>query len=444
MKNTIPSVGLINQNVENAKKLGIAQLITEDDTLDGRYVTVDGKKMRNFGSCSYLGLEMDERMKAASIAALMQYGTQFSCSRAYLSIGLYRELEGLLEQMFERPVVVAPTTTLGHLSNIPVLIGANDAVILDHQVHSSVQTAVGLVKAKGVHVEMIRHNNMEMLENRIQKLEGQYDKVWYMADGIYSMYGDAAPLVELEELLNSYPNFYLYIDDAHGMSWTGNKGTGYVLSQMEFHPKMILITSLNKSFGAGGSAIVFPDEETKTLVRNCGSTLMFSGPIQPAMLGAAIASAKIHLSEEIHRLQKKLETRINCFTQTAEELDLLLLSDAPSPIFFIGVGKQEVGYELCHRMLQSGFYCNIAAFPSVPRNNTGIRMTLTNHHSMTDIYHLLNTMAAHLSDILNEQNTTKSAILRAFKIRRPTGKSAPITGRAVALNNKSTRRVANA
>lgn len=44
------------------------------------------------------------------------------------------------------------------------------------------------------------------------------------------MYGDAAPVKEIEKLLNKYDNFHLYIDDAHGMSWTGKNGCGYVRS----------------------------------------------------------------------------------------------------------------------------------------------------------------------------------------------------------------------
>ena len=42
-----------------------------------------------------------------------------------------------------------------------------------------------------------------------------------MADGIYSMYGDYAPIKELKALSIKYPQLHLYIDDVHGMSWIG-------------------------------------------------------------------------------------------------------------------------------------------------------------------------------------------------------------------------------
>ena len=61
---------------------------------------------------------------------------------------------------------------------------------------------------------------------------------------------------EIVELLNRYPNFYLYADDAHGMSIAGKNGSGVILNQVDFHPKMILATSLCKAYGAGGLSLI--------------------------------------------------------------------------------------------------------------------------------------------------------------------------------------------
>src|SRR6185312_3354095 len=192
----------------------------------------------NFGSCSYLGLEFDSRIKAGATEAIEKYGTQFSESRAYASLGLYKELENLLEKVFEAYCVITPTTTLGHIANIPVLIDDTDAIIMDQQVHNSVQTAVQIVKARGVHTELVRHNRMDLLETRIKELRSKHKKIWYMADGIYSMFGDCSPVDEIYSLMNQYPEFYYYVDDAHGMSIHGKYGRGFVLSNHDIHPKM--------------------------------------------------------------------------------------------------------------------------------------------------------------------------------------------------------------
>ncbi|MEL6650094.1 MAG: aminotransferase class I/II-fold pyridoxal phosphate-dependent enzyme [Bacteroidota bacterium] len=396
MTKTSQSLSIMEKSVGEAVKFGVAHLSTEDQQLDGRQIQLGGKKCINFGSCSYLGIELDPRMKNAAIQAVEQFGTQFSSSRAYVSLGLYEELEAHLEQMFRAPVIVSASTTLGHLSAIPVIVGDNDAIILDHQVHASVSMACQTLRAKGTHIEMVRHNNIQMLEARINKLKDQYDKIWYMADGVYSMYGDFAPMDELAFLLEKYEQLHLYIDDAHGIGWKGERGTGHVYSVFPRHERLYLIGSMAKSFGASGGIIVFPNQEMKRKVRICGGTMIFSGPLQPATIAAAIASAKIHLSEELPQLQQQLEQRINYFSHAVEERGLSLISESVSPIRFIHVGEPSVTYNLAARLKSMGLYVNIAVYPSVPFKQCGLRITLTNHLQYHDIDFLLDSIADQL------------------------------------------------
>lgn len=348
--------------------------------------------------------------------AIKKYGVILSSSRAYLSVHLYEELEHLLSQVFSYPVVVTPTTTLGHFSLMPTVVNSEDAIILDHQVHASVQFAANMVGGMGAHLEMIRHNRMDYLENRIKKLQSSYRKIWYMADGVYSMYGDTAPVAELKFLMDKYDSFHVYFDDAHGMSWMGKNGKGYVLSQILYHPKMVFITSLCKGFGTSGGAVVCYDDKIKELVRNCGGTMIFSGPLQPGNLGAAVKSAEIHLSKEINERQEALFYRIEYFKKKAIELNLPIVSKGETPIFFLGVGKPETASNLCKKIMTKGFFTCIAVYPSVPYNHAGIRIMLNLHHSMEDIDTLLDTLSKDFLKILEYENTTIESIFDSFNI----------------------------
>ena len=292
-------VNILDQVINMGKDHGIVQNHTKNEQLEGRMIHICGQEMINFGSCSYLGLELHPELIKATQEAAANFGTQFSSSRMYASVGLYETLENELSEMYGQPVMVTASTTLGHMSAIPVLVSDNDAVIMDMQVHSSVQMAAQLLKARGISVSVIRHNDMERLESKIVELKAKHDKVWYFADGIYSMYGDCAPFTELERLLDKYEKFNLYIDDAHGMSWTGENGVGMVRREMAHHERMVMTISLNKSFAAAGGAVIFANQEQMDLVRNCGGTMIFSGPVQPPMLGAAIASVRLHRSGAI-------------------------------------------------------------------------------------------------------------------------------------------------
>src|SRR5580698_5447539 len=129
MSKSVSFYETIDQIISYGVQKEILHLYTEDQAFSGNYIQLKGKPVVNFGSCSYLGLEFDPRLKEASKEAIDRFGTQFSESRAYVSIHLYQELEEAFLEIFGQPIIIVPTTTLGHLSNLPVLIQDEDAII---------------------------------------------------------------------------------------------------------------------------------------------------------------------------------------------------------------------------------------------------------------------------------------------------------------------------
>lgn len=407
-------IDMVDEIITDAVDRGIVQLNTEDDVFCGRIITISGKELINFGSCSYLGLELTPQLKDGAIDAINRFGTQYSSSRAFVSSGQYLQLESLLEDIFSNTAIATATTTLGHISAIPVLIEDGDAVILDQQVHASVQTATQLLKPRGIHVGVIAHNNLGHLRKKLKALKNSHNRIWYMIDGVYSMYGDVAPLPELLNLLDEYEQLYLYCDDAHGMSWAGENGQGYALSQVSQHPKMVVATSMNKAFASAGGVLIFPNKEWARKVRTCGGTMIFSGPIQPPMLGAAIASAKLHLSRDFSILQKSLSDNIEYTNRLLKFKGLPLCSESVSPIFFIGAGLPRVAYNIVKRMLNEGYYMNAAAFPAVAVRRGGVRFTITALLTKSDITSMVETLAYHYPLALIDEGTSLQEVSQIF------------------------------
>jgi len=420
----------IYQVMELGLRNNIIQNHTEDAQINGSAVTLDGREMINFGSCAYLGIEYHPALKQGTIDATQKQGTQFSSSRTYISLGLVKELETELGKIFDKPLIITPSTTMGHLAAMPVIVGDDDAVILDIQVHSSVQMASQLLKARGVNISIIRHNDMDALEKKVKGLREKYKKIWYMADGVYSMYGDYAPLEQITALMDRFPEFHLYIDDAHGMGWAGRNGMGYVRSQIDHHPRMVMATSLNKSFSAAGGCIIFPNREMHNKVLLCGPTLIFSGPIQPPMLGAALASAKLHQSPEIVERQQKLAELTRYMNQKLRENGIPQVVENDSPIFFIPVGLPRVVTSLVRKLKDDGFWINPAAFPAVPMKRGGLRFMMNCHLTKADIDRLAEHILEHYHDMLAEEGITEKEIARNFAIQafklKATAKAAKI------------------
>ncbi|PKD17649.1 aminotransferase class I/II [Salegentibacter salinarum] len=431
----------VDEVVTNATNAGIIHLHAEGRELNGRRITINGKPSYHFGTTGYLGLEQDKRLKLAAINAIEKYGTQFPLSKTYISHPLYAPLEEKIFQMYQHPILITKNSTLGHLAVIPTAVRAGDAVILDHQVHWSVQSATEVLKSKGVTVRMIRHSNMDMLEHYIKDLRNKANKIWYMADGVYSMYGDFAPLHDLMELSKKYAQLHLYIDDVHGMSWKGKNGSGYVMSVLKDLPQNILLFgTLSKTFGASGAILVCPDKKLHKKIKNFGGPLTFSAQLEPASVAAATASADIHLSPEIYDLQSDLERKINYFNHLLELSDLPLVHKNASPVFYIGTGLPATGYNFVSKMMNAGFFVNLGLFPAVPVKNTGVRITISRHNELKDIQALVDSMSYYFPLAMEETHTDLTRIYKSFGIQE-TEKNNTIGTQVEELNLESTETI---
>ena len=112
MQRTAKHLDTLDIMLTEAVKRGLLHHGAEDQQLDGRSLQLQGRQLLNFGSCSYLGLELDTRLKDGVIEAVERYGTQFSSSRAYVSAPQYEGLEELLRSLFgSKHVLATPSTT---------------------------------------------------------------------------------------------------------------------------------------------------------------------------------------------------------------------------------------------------------------------------------------------------------------------------------------------
>ncbi|WP_306014161.1 MULTISPECIES: aminotransferase class I/II-fold pyridoxal phosphate-dependent enzyme [unclassified Allomuricauda] len=418
----------VHEVFTDAKQAGVLHLYAGGDSLSGRTIKVKGRDLYHFGTTGYLGLEQDARLKEAAIGAIERYGTQFPLSKSYISHPLYARLEEAVGRMYAQPVVITKNSTLGHMGVIPSAVDDDDVIILDHQVHWSVQNAAKMLKTRSVPIEMIRHNHLGMLEDKIKKYRHTKQRIWYMADGIYSMYGDYAPIAELMALSKTYPQLHFYFDDVHGMSWIGRHGTGYVLDQMgELPENVLLFGTLSKTFGASGAVLACSNAKLYDKIKTFGGPLTFSAQLEPASVAAAVASAQIHLSPEIYELQEELRQRIDYFNQCLESTQLPLIDSNASPVFYIGTGMPKTGYDFVNRLMGEGFFVNLGIFPAVPVKNTGVRITISRHNEKAEIKALVDAMAYHFPKSLEATGTSSERVFHAFKLEPKTreGHSAP-------------------
>ena len=381
---------------------GIIHRRIEDDSLDGAIITIDGRPLVNFSSCAYLALNRDDRLKKAAVDAVQRYGTSYSSSPTYTALPMYDTLEDQLRRITGGSVVIAQTTTLAHIAALPIMVGPEDLVLIDAQTHDSVHLATQNLRGNGVRVATVPHNDVDALVQRLESSVSEHRHVWYLADGVYSMHGDVAPVKEVAALQERFDNLYTYYDDAHGFGWQGESGRGHVLNETPLNDRMVVAAGFAKSFGSVGAVLAFGDPATARRVRLVGGPLTFSGPIPPPDLGAVVESASIHLSPEHAERQARFLGEIAWVRSEIVRRRLPVASLATSPIWFIRVGSPSRVAEMIVRLMTDGFYLNAAAFPAVPLGDGGIRFAQTLHNTREQVEGLLDAIERHLPEVVPE------------------------------------------
>ena len=344
---------------------------------DGRQRTLaDGREFVNMSSYSYLGLDTHpELVRAASEAVLTAGALNTSTSRMRLRFGALRDAEDALSELWDVEAVTVNSCAAAAWASLPLVASGlfTDDVpplmVFDKNAHFCLNAMKPNV-ADEAEVTTVAHNDVEALE----QLCKQHPQVAYVADGVYST-GGQAPIAELLRLQEKYGLFLLF-DEAHGTSTIGENGRGVVLETMgAINDRTLIITSLNKGFGASGGAIFLgprgSDQRRATAIRN-GGPLMWSQRINTAGLGAVLASVELHRTTELKELQTRLQENIDLFDSlvpTGERGDGL-------PIRFFSVGSEDGTVRLAQGLLEHGYYASPIFFPIIGRGKAGLRLML--------------------------------------------------------------------
>lgn len=363
-------------------------------------ITKERGELIDFINCSYLGLEVDSRIIQSAMDIIDKWGIYFSSSRIRLRIEEIDVLDQTLSKVFASyNIATFSNLTSCHSGVLPLIasglvpkIQFKKAPIffIDKRAHATMQASRDTLACYGK-VIRIDFENLDTLEKSIRKYSTTGDTPVLITDGIYSM-GGILPVKPILSFLNKYGGF-LYVDDAHGISSNGNNGCGYALSQMNFqnNPQVILTGSLSKGFGVfGGFAGFYYKESLDYIKRNCIS-YTFSGPLPPATIGAAIASAGLHLDGTVNILQQKLHVHLKSFDE-AIPITINRNAFTNSPIRTIEVGDETLTILIGQKLFENNIACNVAVYPVVAKSKGILRFAFSAIHTAEQIQFLIKTL----------------------------------------------------
>src|SRR5262249_49054027 len=145
------------------------------DEMDAhRGMVVNGHRVVNFGSDSFLGLDQDPRVKEAVVRGVAKWGTHNGASRAFSSVRANADAEARLPAWLgPEAALIYPSVTLANMGAVPGLVGRRDLLVVDEQAHNSIQEGAKIAKASGVRVLSFSHCDPLDLE-QVLRMAGEY------------------------------------------------------------------------------------------------------------------------------------------------------------------------------------------------------------------------------------------------------------------------------
>ncbi len=357
-------------------------LRTADDQKD-RQVWIDGRWMTDFASCNYLGLDLHDEVIEAIEPALRRWGVHPSWTRAVASPAPYRQLESALAGLIgASDTVVFPALTLLHLSVLPVLATPAGTILIDRAAHQSLQQAAELAAGRGTTVTAFDHGDLAELD-RLLATEAGGPRV-IVVDGVYSMSGRPAALIELSELAKRH-DAVIYVDDAHGFgilgenpteqSPYGQRGNGVVKYFGLDYERIVYCAGLSKAYSSMGAFVtVRTPAERRQLEKS--ATLVFSGPIPTASLASALAGLAVNdKSGDVTRARlRRLTGRL---VAGIRALGFDYDNEYDFPIVNLTIGSIARAREAATILWDHGLLVTPSIYPAVPLDACGIRFTVT-------------------------------------------------------------------
>uniref|UniRef100_UPI00160247DF aminotransferase class I/II-fold pyridoxal phosphate-dependent enzyme n=1 Tax=Nocardioides stalactiti TaxID=2755356 RepID=UPI00160247DF len=235
----------------------------------------------------YLGLARAAAVRQGAADAALAWGGGAGASRLVTgTLDLHAELEHQLADYTGQPSALVLSS--GYAANLAIVTALADRtthVISDAHIHASLVDAARLSRAR---LTVVPHSDVDAVRAAL-RATASGERALVLAESIYSVLGDAAPLAELAELCTSY-DALLVVDEAHGL---GVHGPGLVTRVgLAGHPHVAVTATLSKSLGSQGGAVLGPVALREHLV-NRARPFIFDTALAPAAAGAALAALRV-------------------------------------------------------------------------------------------------------------------------------------------------------
>jgi len=398
----------LQARVDVMMKIGQDALGVEfDDIINATRGRIGNREILLAGTNNYLGLTFDEDCVEAAKTAIDNHGTGTTGSR--IANGTYTEhvdLEKAIAEHLGMPsCVVFSTGYQTNLAAISGLAGDKDVIFMDADAHACIIDGTRLTNASTIR---FRHNSPEDLDKRLRR-QGEIEggNALVVIEGMYSMFGDIAPIDEFLDVTHSHGG-YLYIDEAHSYGVFGPKGCGIAEEQGVLDKVDFITSTFSKSLASIGGFCASKHPEFE-ITRKVMRPYMFTASPTPSNVSAALAA--VDKIKQGNHLRQNLKARSEQLHKGLSEMGYDLCAPA-SPVIAARRPNEAVAAMEWNWLIENGVYVNLAVPPGTPQSSSLLRISLSAAHSEADINEILTAFQG-LKDNQSEMMQAMAAKMQA-------------------------------
>lgn len=332
---------------------------------EGRLRVLEPEEPRvfaDFSSNDYLGLAKDSRMVEAvkHVKRVGAGGARLLGGRLRDHFALEQEIAKFLGR--ERALLFS-SGYMAALGALPVLARLVESAYSDRLNHASLIDGLRLSRTPRT-----IYPHVALPPRPVRQ-----SPALIVTESLFGMDGDTVDVASIVDDLSD--GDVLLLDEAHALGVTGPSGAGLAYGVDD--PRIVVMGTLSKSFGAAGGFIAGPARLIDLLV-NTARTFIFDtampAPIAfAARVGVMLAQTNDELRVRLHGKVRRLRDGLRAMGLPA--------SDGPSPIVPVVLGDERRALEVAAECLKRGIYVPAVRPPTVPPGTSRLRISVRADHT---------------------------------------------------------------
>ena len=324
---------------------------------------------------NYLGLADDPEIEQAVIDGLKTHGFGMASVRFICGTqDIHQELENKITDWYGTGATILYTSCFDANTGLfETILGPEDALISDALNHASIIDGVRLCKATR---KVYKHSDMVDLEARLQETQDSRFRM-IATDGVFSMQGDEAKLVDICDLADKYDAMVM-VDDSHATGFLGPTGRGSVDKQGVIDRVDIITSTMGKALGGASGGYTTGRKEIVDILRQRSRPYLFSNTLAPPIVVGALKALEILQSRP--ELREQLHENTGYFQKSITDLGFKIIA-GDHPIVPIMIGDEKKNVALAKAVNARGVFVVAFSFPVVPRGEARIRVQMSAAHT---------------------------------------------------------------